>query len=95
MSEEVLWYAVVLLSVLVAVWSVPMAIWVIVTRPPWWKLKDAIYYSLYGSVLTVAWPVFMGLTAPMLSHWQRAVLGIGSFILVLWLGHLAKEKFNQ
>jgi len=68
---------------------VPMLIWAIVTRQPWWQLKNAIYYALCGIVLTFGWIFFVSETRPDL------VGGIGSLFVVAFLSYLAKEHFNQ
>jgi hypothetical protein len=89
MSEEELQGLGLVVAVILGATFLPMAIWAVVTRPSWWRLKKDFYFALSGLGIVFAWCVFIYVIRPG-TFW-----GVASFIVPMYVSFLAAQKFDQ
>ncbi len=87
-AEQLKWLAIIVAVIMGAVF-LPLVIWAVTTRPPWWRLRDTIYATLFQLGIFFAWCVFIYVARP------DTFFGVASFIAPAYGCYLVQQMFEQ
>jgi heme A synthase len=89
MNAEVLGNMALTVAAILGVFFVLTAIWAVVDRPSWSKLKSTIYWEISCLGILLGWCVVIYIVRP------HDLLALASFLAAAYFCYLAAIKFDQ